>query len=161
TNLFSSSTENETLTDNKASLRIDAHTRFGDLTGYYFFDQYAMDNPYPTAQGGANVPGFNALSDGRAQLYNLGLTRGWGANTVNELRFSYLRYANLIGQPVGGVGPSLESQGFVEGDGTLGIVPLNKSIEGVENVAFNDFTFGVDVTGETQVNNTYQWSDNF
>jgi len=159
-NLFSSSSENETLTDNKASMRVDTHTRFGDLTGYYFFDQYVMNNPYPTGQGGANVPGFNALSGGRAQLYNVGLTRAWGANTVNELRFSYLRYANLIGQPIGGVGPSLASQGFIEGEGTLGIVPLNKSVEGIENVAFNDFTIGVDVTGESQVNNTYQWSDN-
>lgn len=25
----------------------------------------------------------------------------------------------------------------------------------------NDFTFGVDTTGETQANNTYQWTDNF
>jgi len=158
-NLFSSSSENETLTDNKASIRLDTHTHFGDFSGYYFFDQYAMNNPYPTGQGGANVPGFNALSNGRSQLYNLGLTRAWGANTVNELRFSYLRYANLIGQPVGGVGPSLASQGFIEGEGTLGIVPLNRSVEGVENVAFNDFTIGVDVTGESQVDNTYQWSD--
>ena len=43
---------------------------------------------------------------------------------------------------------------------TLGIVPLDPSIEGIENVAFNDFTIGVDVTGERQVNNTFQWSDN-
>ncbi len=39
-------------------------------------------------------------------------------------------------------------------------MPLNPGIEGVENVAFNDFTIGVDVTGETQVNNTSSWSDN-
>ena len=47
----------------------------------------------------------------------------------------------------------------MEGAGTLGIVPLNPSVEGVENVAFNDFTIGVDVTGERQVNNTYQWNE--
>jgi carboxypeptidase family protein len=158
-NLFSDSAENETLTDHKAAARFDVNTRFGNLTAYYFTDQYSMDNPYPTGQGGANVPGFNAVSDGRAQLISLGLTRAWGANTVNEARFSYLRYANQIGQPVDGVGPSLASQGFIEGEGTLGIVPLNKSIEGIENVAFNDFTIGVDVTGESQVNNTYHWSD--
>ena len=51
---------------------------------------------------------------------------------------------------------SLASQGFVEGDGTLGIVALNPATEGIENVAFNDFTIGVDVTGERQANNTYQ-----
>jgi hypothetical protein len=115
-----------------------------------------MDNPYPTAQGGASVPGFNAISRGRAQLVNLGWMKIAGATLVNELHFSYLRNANRIGQPVGGVGPSLASQGFVEGEGTLGIVPLNPAVEGVENVAFNDFTIGVDVTGERQVNNTYQ-----
>ncbi len=72
-----------------------------------------------------------------------------------------MRDFNLIGKPVGGVGPSLASQGFVSGAGTLGIVPLDPSIEGIENVAFNNFTIGVDVTGERQVNNTFQWSDNF
>jgi len=165
TTTFSNSSENETLTDNKTGARFDANTRFGNFFAYYFFDQYKMDNPYPTAQGGANVPGFDATSNGRAQLITLGLTKSFGSSTVNEARFSYMRDFNIIGQPVGGVGTSLASQGFKECDGTdsscLGIVPLNKSIEGIENVAFNDFTIGVDVTGERQVNNTYQWSDNF
>jgi hypothetical protein len=159
-NLFSDSAENETLADNKGAARFDLNTqRFGNLFAYYLVDRYSMNNPYPTEQGGANVPGFNALSDGRAQLLSLGNVKTLGVNTVNEAHFSYMRFANVIGQPVGGVGPSLASQGFVSGEDTLGIVPLNKSIEGIENVAFNDFTIGVDVTGETQVNNTYSWSD--
>ena len=159
-NLFSDSAENETLGDSKAAARFDVNTlRFGNISAYYLLDQYAMNNPYPTQQGGANVPGFNALSNGRAQLFSVSAVKAMGANTVNEMHFSYMRFANIIGQPVGGVGPSLASQGFVSGEGTLGIVPLNKSIEGIENVAFNDFTIGVDVTGETQVNNTYSWSD--
>jgi hypothetical protein len=155
-NVFSTSRENQTLTDNKAALRLDWMAKVGNLSAYYFRDGYEMDNPYPTAQGGANVPGFNAISRGRAQLLNLGWTKIAGTTLVNELHLSYLRNANRIGQPVGGVGPSLASQGFVEGEGTLGIVPLNPAVEGVENVAFNDFTIGVDVTGERQVNNTYQ-----
>jgi hypothetical protein len=159
TGTFSNSSQNETLSDNKAAARMDFTTRWGNLFGYYFIDQYDLSNPYPTAQGGANVPGFSALSHGRAQLYSLSLTTTLGSNTVNEAHFSYMRYANVIGKPQGGVGPSLASQGFVEGAGTLGIVPLNPSVEGIENVAFNDFTIGVDVTGETQVNNTFQWSD--
>jgi len=158
---FSTSAENEQLRDDKGAMRIDANTRWGTLFGYYSLDDYFLNNPYPTAQGGANVPGFNALSAGRAQLFAAGLTTPLGPNTINELRFSYMRFANDVGQPVGGVGPSLASQGFVEGAGTLGIVPLAPKIEGIENVSFNDFTFGVDTTGETQVNNTYQWSDNF
>ena len=161
---FSNSSQNETLGDNKAAARFDFNTRWGNLSAYYFLDQYNLNNPYPTAQGGANVPGFNATSRGRAQLFNLGLTKVLDAHTVNEAHFSYMRDANLIGQPVGGVGKSLSSQGFTECSGTdsscLGIVPLNKSIEGIENIAFNDFTIGVDVTGERQTNNTFQWSDN-
>ncbi len=153
---FSDSSQNQTLGDNKAALRMDWTTRIGSLSAYYFRDGYDLDNPYPTAQGGANVPGFNATSRGRAQLVNLGWTKAYGATLVNELHFSYLRDANKIGQPVGGVGPSLPSQGFVEGEGTLGIVPLNPSVEGIANVSLNDLTIGVDVTGERQVNNTYQ-----
>jgi hypothetical protein len=157
---FSDSGQNEILNDDKGAARIDQNTRFGNLSAYYFFDQYTLNNPYPTGQGGANVPGFNALSNGRAQLFSLSLTKSYGANTVNEAHFSYMRDFNVIGKPQGGVGPSLASQGFVEGAGTLGIVPLAPALEGIENVSFNDYTIGVDVTGETQVNNTYQWSDN-
>jgi len=158
-NTFSDSSQNQTLGDNKAALRLDWTTQIGNLSAYYFRDGYDLDNPYPTSQGGASVPGFNAISRGRAQLVNLGWTKPWGITLVNELHFSYMRDANRIGQPVGGVGPTLASQGFTEGAGTLGIVPLNPSVEGVENVSFNDFTFGVDVTGETQVNNTYQGTE--
>jgi hypothetical protein len=158
-NTFSDSSHNLTLGDNKTALRLDWTTRLGNLSAYYFRDGYDLDNPYPTSQGGANVPGFDAMSRGRAQLMNLGWTKPWGATLVNELHFSYLRNANKIGQPVGGVGPTLASQGFVEGQGTLGIVPLNPSVEGVENVSFNDFTIGVDVTSERQVNNTYQLTE--
>ena len=105
TNVFSSASENETLTDNKTAARFDLNSRFGALSAYYFVDQYSMDNPYPTAEGGANVPGFNAISDGRAQLFSLALTQSWGASILNEARLSYMRFANIIGQPVGGVGP--------------------------------------------------------
>jgi hypothetical protein len=157
---FSTSSQNETLGDNKAALRLDWTTHLGNLSAYYFRDGYNLDNPYPTSQGGASVPGFNAISRGRAQLVNLGWTKSRGATLVNEFHFSYMRDANLIGSPVGGVGPTLASQGFVEGKDTLGIVALNPSIEGVENVAFNDFSFGVDATGERQNNNTYQWTEN-
>ena len=159
TNVFSTSRENQTLGDNKAALRLDWTLKAGNLSAYYFRDGYELDSPYPTAQGGANVPGFGARSRGRAQLINLGWTKTAGATLVNELHFSYLRNANKIGQPTGGVGPSLASQGFVSGAGTLGIVPLNPAAEGIENVALNDFTIGVDVTGERQVNNTYQVTD--
>jgi hypothetical protein len=134
-------------------------TQLGNFSAYYFRDGYDLDNPYPTGQGGASVQGFNAVSRGRAQLMNLGWTLPSGTTLVNELHYSILRDSHRIGQPVGGVGPTLASQGFVTGENTLGIVALNPSIEGIESIALNDFTFGVDTTGERQVNNTYQMSE--
>ena len=159
--IFSSSSGNQSLRDDKGAIRIDATPRWGTLSAYYFIDDYRLDDPYPTGQGGANVPGFNAISQGRAQLLSLGFTNTFSANAVNEFHFSYMRNANVIGSPVGGVGPSLASQGFLTGEGTVGIVPLNPAIEGIENTSLNALTFGVDVTGLTQASNTYQWSDNF
>jgi TonB dependent receptor-like, beta-barrel len=158
---FSTSAYDEALRDDKGAIRIDGNTRWGLLSAYYFSDDYVSDNPYPTAQAGANVPGFNALSLGRAQLATVGLTTTFGNTAINELRLGYMRTANHIGQPVGGVGPSLVSQGFVDGAGNPSIVPLASEIEGIENVAFNDFTIGVNITGVVQANNTVQWSDHF
>ena len=158
---FDTSAYSEALRDDKGALRIDANTAWGAIAGYYFLDDYSLNNPYPTGQGGANVPGFNAISHGRAQLLTASLTRAFGSSAVNELHLSYLRDANTVGQPVGGVGPSLVAQGFAAADGTPGIVPLAPKIEGIENTSFNDFALGVDITGLTQANNTFQFADNF
>ena len=158
---FSTSAYNQSLRDDKGAVKIDANTRWGAVSAYYFSDDYRMDNPYPTGQGGANVPGFNAISEGRAQLATVALTSTFSPTAINELRLGYMRTANNVGQPVGGVGHSLASQGFVDATGQPGIVPLAPKIEGIENVSFNDFTIGVDTTGAVQANNTFQFSDGF
>jgi Carboxypeptidase regulatory-like domain len=158
---FSTSASNLTLRDDKGAYRLDGNTRWGLLSAYYFLDDWSQDNPYPIAQGGANVPGFNALYLGRAQLLSLGDTKTIGATAVNEFRFSYLRNSNDLGKPVGGVGVSLASQGFTVGQGTSGIVPLSPKTEGVESVGFNSFTIGTNTNELHQVGNTYQWLDNF
>ncbi|MFZ0961724.1 MAG: carboxypeptidase regulatory-like domain-containing protein [Terriglobia bacterium] len=160
-NTFSTSAYNQTLRDDKAAIRIDTHTGLGTLAAYYFFDDYGLNNPYPTAQGGASVPGFNAITLGRAQMASLGLTKVFGPTMVNELHLSYLRDANNVGQPQGGVGPGLASQGFVDGSGNPSIYALAPQIEGIENVSFNDFTLGVDTTGLKEANNTFQVSEDF
>ncbi len=158
---FSTSAYNETLRDDKGAYRLDANTRFGLMSAYYFLDNWSQDNPYPVAQGGANVPGFNALYTGRAQLIDLGDTKTLSSTAVNEFHFSFMRNANDLGKPVGGVGVSLASQGFEVGPGTPGIVPLSPKTEGVESVGFNSFTIGTNTNELKQIENTFQWLDNF
>jgi len=153
--LFATAAQAQTLQDDKGALRMDWTHGKGTLTGYYFLDNYSLVNPYPTGTGGASVPGFSATSNGRAQLASLGHTVTFGSAALNEFHLSYMRNANDVGQPKGGVGPSLVSQGFT------GIVPLKPSTEGIENIAFNDFTLGVDTTALVQAENIYEISDAF
>jgi carboxypeptidase family protein len=160
-NTFATSSPNLTLRDDKGAYRLDANTRWGLLSAYYFLDAWSQNNPYPTAQGGANVPGFSADYVGRAQLLSLGDTKNVGSTSVNEFRFSLLRNSNDLGKPVGGVGTSLASQGFVTGPGTPGIVALSPKTEGVESVGFNSFTIGTNTNELNQVGNTFQWIDNY
>ena len=101
------------------------------------------------------MPGFDATSNGWAQLASLTHVATFGASTLNEVHLSYMRNDNAAGQPKGGVGPSLLSQGFT------GIVALKPATEGVENIAFNDFTMGVDTTALVQAENIYELSESF
>ena len=158
---FSTSAANQTLRDDKGAYRLDSNSRWGLNSIYYFIDDWSQDNPYPVAQGGANVPGFNAIYSGRAQLVDLGNTKSLTPNVVNEFHFSYMRNRNDLGKPVGGVGVSLASQGFEVGVNTPGIVPLSPKTEGVESVGFNSFTFGTNTNELKQAGNIYQWLDNF
>jgi Carboxypeptidase regulatory-like domain/TonB dependent receptor len=158
---FSTSAFNQTLRDDKGAYRLDANTHFGLFSAYYFLDDWSQNNPYPVAQGGANVPGFNALYTGRAQLLDLGFTKTLGTSAANEFHFSFLRNANDLGKPVGGVGVTLASQGFEVGPRTPGIVPLSPKTEGVESVGFNSYTIGTNTNELNQVENTFQWLDNF
>ena len=153
--LFATSAQAETLSDNKEALRADWARSSSTLTAYYFLDDYSLDNPYPTGTGGASVPGFDATSQGRAQLASLAHTVTFNASTLNEFHLGYMRNGNAIGQPKGGVGPSLAEQGF------NGIVALKPSTEGIENIAFNDFTMGVDTTALVQAENIFEAIDAF
>jgi hypothetical protein len=160
-NTFATSADNETLRDDKGAYRLDYNSHWGLLSAYYFLDSYTLNNPYPVAQSGASVPGFNALYLGQAQLLSLGDTKTFGTSAVNEFHFSYMRDNNDLGKPVGGLGVSLASQGFVTGPGTAGIVPLDPQGEGVENIVFNAFSIGTNANELKQVNSTFQWIDNF
>ena len=157
---FSAASEGKVLRDEKMSLRVDGNSsRWGMLSAYYYFDDYHLSDPYPTGQGGATVPGFAGLDLGRSQLVSLADIKTFNAYTVNELRLSVMRNSNNVGQPSGGVGPSLASQGFVTGPGTAGIAVLAPQFEGIENVRFNSLVIGTPITNLTQANNTFALSD--
>jgi hypothetical protein len=156
-NQYSTSAFPQTVRDDKLSGRIDANSQWGQISAYYFFDGFDLDNPYPGQQGGASIPGFDALTFGRAQLISVGDAKVFGTGMVNEFHAGYLRYANVIGQPKGGLGVSLASQGFAPPP--TGILVQAPQFEGVENITFPTFVTGVPITNETQVNNTFYLSD--
>ncbi len=163
---FSTSAFDQTLRDDKGSYRLDANTRWGMLSAYYFLDDYAQNNPYPVAQGGASVPGFEAHNFGRSQLLSLSDLKSLNANAVNEFHMSYLRDGAVLGKPEGGLGVSLASQGFVvpaelPNAGAPSIVALSPQTEGVESVLFSNFSLGTNTNELRQINHTYQWLDNF
>jgi hypothetical protein len=160
-NFFVTSAFNQTLRDDKGGVRVDQNTRIGTLFAYYFMDDYLLNSPYPN--GGATVPGFNAITSGRAQLVNLGDTKNFGTNAVNEFRFSYVRNTLALGEPQGGLGHTLASLGFVTPwNGTTGgISPIKPALEGVPYITFNNFQMGVPQVSTRQFNNSFQWLDNF
>ena len=153
---YATSSFNQLLTDDKAGMRIDANTRVGLLSSYYFIDDFTLDNPYPVAQSGASVPGFDALTTGRAQLFTLGLTKALNSTAVNEFHVSYTRDFTNLGQPVGGRNVSLASQGF--GDSIVALDPKGQS---VENLNFNGYSTGAAANQLIQTNNTYEIADTF
>jgi hypothetical protein len=160
-NGFATSSFNQIVRDDKGAVRIDGNTRWGLLSAYYFIDDFNLDDPYPVAQSGASVPGFNAITTGRAQLVSLADTKAFSARSVNELHLSYMRDDTNLGQPVGGLGVSPTSQGFENADGTPSIVVLDPRGEGVENLNFNGYSTGAAANQLIQVNNVYQVTDAF
>ena len=150
-------TADERLRDDKASFRMDSNSvRWGNFSAYYFFDDYHVNNPYPSGQGGANIPGFSGINNGRSQLISLGNTKTFGSTWVNEVHFSFMRSHNVVGQPSGGLGVTLASQGFNINPAEGGIYPLAPQFEGVENTVFQgNFVMGVPITNVDQANNTF------
>ena len=71
---FSTAANNSQLDDSKGGIRVDWNTRFRNISGYYFIDDFTLNNPY----GGASLPGFNTLTVGRSQLVNVSHTKTLG-----------------------------------------------------------------------------------
>jgi hypothetical protein len=154
---YSTAAFNQTLRDDKGSVRVDYNSRLGMVSGYYFLDDFSLVNPYQSAI----LPGFADQTPGRAQMANVADTKTLGPTAVNEFRIHYMRMVQQPGIPSGGLGVSLASLGFETSPSSLGIVPLNPKFEGVPGIGFNNFSIGVDSYFSAQYNNTYQILDNF
>lgn len=148
---FTTAAYKGTLGDNKGSGRMDADTRLGMVTGYYYIDDYVQENPY----GGASVPGFATNNNGRNQMVNVSITKSLGPNSVNELRLSYMRDVLFAGYPLGGLGVSMASQGFT------GIYVQQPTLQRVESIGFNNYSIGASSAWSQQYDNTEQISDNY
>jgi hypothetical protein len=155
---FSTTAFPQRLTDSKGSGRMDAHTHWGNIAGYYYFDDYTRNDPYWFAPLPL-LPGFNALNTGRTELVNVGDTKTLGPSAVNEIRLEYVRLAPTINKPSGGTTESLSALGFVTGAATLGIDPLNAS-QGVPELDFLGFSVGVPSRILKLFENTAQVLDN-
>lgn len=157
---YSTSAFNETNRDDKFGYRMDVTTGIGTISGYYDYDNYRQNNPYPNGSGYA-LPGFSGILTGTAQLLNVSDTKSFGGSAVNEFRAAYLRDVNFGFTPVGGVGPKLSSLGFTEGCATLGVCVLAPQFEGVPQVNFNSFSIGTPSFFAALYENTFQALDNF
>lgn len=156
--VFQTSAYNSRLSDDKGGIRLDFHTRFGALFGYYFIDQYNTTNPYDQ---GINIPGFADTNNGRTQMFNVGLTTTIGNSWVNDARVVYLRNVNFSGVPSEGTGVSLASLGFnTPWNSTGGIGNISPALIGVPSFFFNNYTFGMAQDTLHQFNNTIQLIDN-
>ena len=98
---------------------------FGLLSAYYFLDDYTQQCPYCDS----SLPGFGVLNTGRAQMINLSDITTQSQTAVNEIRLHYMRNANFVGLPVGGVGPSLSSLGFRDGNEHLRHCPACAAVQ--------------------------------
>jgi hypothetical protein len=153
TNYYSTTAFNETLRDDKGSIRGDTQTRFGRMSLYYLLDDSNVLNPQDSPSG--MMPGFSSVTPLRAQLAVIDDTKVFSASLVNDATISFMRMATIVTQPVGGVGVSLTSQGFVAGG--EGIVP-STSYVGVQDIFLNSVSIGI--TGATgQYDNTYEAQD--
>jgi len=165
--------------DDKLGARLDYNTAsYGTISAYWHGDDATVHDPFPS--GGAtvaspNIGAYTALSRTRAQVVTLSDTKSFGSTAVNEFRFSYLRSANRLFSPEGGLSASgnpitLQGLGFLPAMGSGftfngGIAPIAPQIEGTPALVFlgalNGTNVGVPQDTPNVFNNTFQWQDNF
>ena len=155
--LFASSANTQHTRDDLFSGRADINTdHWGMISGYYFFDDKLILTPF----GPNNTPGFPSADGGRSQLYTLGDTKNFGANTLNELHLSYNRHVFHNTKPLKGFGVTLASLGFKENQ-PGGIVDAAGALEGVPAIGFNSYGIGMPGVNYNRYENSPSVLDNF
>ena len=158
---FSTSSGKIDLHDNKFSGRVDGNSRFGLLTGYYYFDRFDRIDPYWPSNFPL-YPGFAIDSKGQTHNIDLGAVKTLSSASVNEFRLGYFRLNTRFNRPLGGTSKSLSDLGFASGANRQpGIFPGTPSVEGVPEIDFNNFVIGVPSRPNQLITNIYQVSDNF
>lgn len=127
---YSSAGVAQHLQDDKGSARVDANTRFGLLSGYYFIDQDNVLAPNPVE------PGFGNLQTARVQVFDIGDTKTISPTAVNEFRAGFIRLSE-VGGPSG-----FNGQGILNQLGFTNIVPSAPAYESVPMLNFQNFTTG-------------------
>ncbi|GAC1616646.1 MAG: hypothetical protein PVS2B2_00940 [Candidatus Acidiferrum sp.] len=158
---FTTSAGQIKLTDNKFSGRVDANTRWGLLSGYYYYDKFDRKDPY-WASPQPLFPGFNVDGKGQTHNVNLGNTKTFGSASVNEFRVAFFRLDVTLNQPLGGTGKKLSDLGFASGSNRgPGVAVLAPAVEGIPEIDFNSFTIGVPSRPNHLIENIYQVLDNY
>jgi hypothetical protein len=147
---------NAPLQDDKAGFHLDANTRFGMLSNYYFVDKYSLVNPF----AGGTFGNFGGATQGTAQLFTISDTKTFGSYSVNEFLLSYTRNASFGNAPTGPT-VDLASLGFTVGCNTLGICPQSSQYKTLPPIGFNNFSIGGPAGSEGLTENTYQAQDNY
>src|SRR5712692_7903305 len=158
---FSTNSGKINLHDNKFSGRVDANSRFGLLSAYYYFDKFDRIDPY-WASPNPLYPGFGIASKGWTHNVSLGDTKTFGSATVNEFRLGFFRLDTPFNQPLGGTQTKLAQLGFASGANRgPGIFVGSPALEGVPEMDFNNFSIGVPSKPIRVTQNSFQGLDNF
>ena len=137
--------------DDKGALRVDGNSRLGLLSGYYFIDDYRLDNPYPGAAGRRQRAGLRR-ADARPRAA-LVVRRQQGVRPEHRQRIPRQLHAQREQHRHAATAASASASRRRDSSpapARPGIVVLAPQFEGVENIVFNTFTMGVTITGVNQ-----------
>ncbi len=95
---FSDNRHKNKINDDKIGERVDFNSqKTGTWSFYYHFDDSTVNSAYPS--GGANVPGFPAVTLTRAQEFVFSNNKTIGTNAVNEARVTFFRTSTHLDTP--------------------------------------------------------------